>query len=159
MKFGSRIIVWIATGGYIGKIPAAPGTFGSLLGIVLYYGMSRMGLVAGIFCEVAVIVVAIGSAHAAERILGDKDPGEVVIDEIAGMGITFLAIPFSPGIAVAGFLLFRFFDILKPNPIGWLEKQFSGGLGVVIDDLAAGLICRILLGVGCYLLGYPVIGP
>ena len=149
----------IATGGYIGKIPVAPGTFGSLVGIALYYGMFRMGLVFGILFEIAVIAVAIASAHAAEAILGDTDPGEIVIDEIAGMGITFLALPFSPALAVAGFILFRFFDILKPYPIGWLEKQFSGGLGVVIDDLAAGLICRVLLGAGCYLLGYPVIGP
>ncbi len=74
-----------------------------------------------------------------------KDPGCIVIDEIAGIGVTFLAIPFNIYWAILGFIVFRFFDILKPFPVNYLEKRFTGGLGVVIDDVAAGIMSNIVL--------------
>ncbi len=81
-----------------------------------------------------------------------KDPAAVVIDETAGMGVVFAGLPFSLPLAAAGFIMFRCFDIIKPFPIKWLEERLSGGLGVVADDLAAGLICRILLGIAAIIL-------
>jgi phosphatidylglycerophosphatase A len=87
-------------------------------------------------------------AGEAEKTLGDKDPGCIVIDEIAGMAVTFFALDFSWAVAIAGFALFRFFDVLKPFPIRYLEKRYGGGFGVVIDDVAAGVISNLVLRVG-----------
>ncbi|MFP4573430.1 MAG: phosphatidylglycerophosphatase A [Desulfobacterales bacterium] len=147
MNLTDKLAIASATGGYIGKIPFAPGTFGSLVGLLLYYAMSRMpGLYAAVFLA-AVIAVAVWSSGRAEAIMGQQDPGSVVIDEIAGMGVVFAGLPFSWPLAVLGFILFRCIDIIKPFPVRWLESRLSGGIGVVADDLAAGLICRILLAV------------
>lgn len=145
MKNSSKFFVGLATGGYIGLIPFAPGTFGSLPGILLFYFMSSMSLLPAFSLLAAFILFSIWIAGKGEKLLGAKDPGCIVIDEIAGMGVTFFAIPFNIYLAVLGFLVFRFFDILKPFPISYLEKRFTGGLGVVIDDVAAGIISNIVL--------------
>jgi phosphatidylglycerophosphatase A len=94
------------------------------------------------------IVFASWVAGEAEKVLADKDPGCIVIDEIVGMAVTFFAVEFSWTAAMAGFVLFRFFDILKPFPIRYLEKRYSGGFGVVIDDVAAGIMSNLVLRIG-----------
>nr|MDA3897342.1 phosphatidylglycerophosphatase A [Desulfobacteraceae bacterium] len=91
------------------------------------------------------ILFSIWVAGKAEKSLKTKDPGCIVIDEIAGMGMTFLAIDFNPYLAIGGFLVFRFFDILKPFPVNYLEKRFTGGTGVVLDDVVAGIMSNIVL--------------
>ena len=126
-------------------IPFAPGTFGSLPGIPIYYVMAHLPLAKAFFFLVLLICFAVWIAGKGERALDAKDPGCIVIDEIAGMAVTFFAIPFHLYLAITGFLVFRIFDILKPFPIRYLEKRFTGGLGVVIDDVAAGIICNIVL--------------
>ena len=88
---------------------------------------------------------AVWVAGQAEQLLGAKDPGCIVIDEIAGMAVTFLGVPFSVPAVIIGFVLFRFFDILKPFPVGYMEKRLSGGLGVVMDDVAAGVMSNVAL--------------
>lgn len=145
MNFISRLSVLIATCGYIGKISVAPGTFGSVPGILLYWVMAKMSGFCSFVVAALVIALAVWSAGTAEKAMGAKDPGSIVIDEIAGMAVVFAGLCFSWPLAVSGFLLFRIFDIIKPFPIGWLEKTFDGGLGIVIDDVAAGLVCRIIL--------------
>ncbi len=144
-KNNSKLFIGLATGGFIGLIPFAPGTFGSVLGIPLYYFMSSLPLLwSGIFL-VPLILFSIWIAGKAEKLLKAKDPGSIVIDEIAGMAVTFWAIPFNIYMAIIGFIVFRFFDILKPFPINYLEKRFTGGLGVVIDDVTAGIISNVVL--------------
>ncbi|MBA2881770.1 phosphatidylglycerophosphatase A [Desulfosalsimonas propionicica] len=145
MNFISKLSVAVATGGYIGKIPFAPGTFGSLPGLLLYWVMAQMHTGYAVLLALAVIAAAVWSAGRAELVMGQKDPGAIVIDEIAGMAVVFVGLPLSWPLAVSGFVLFRIFDIIKPFPVGWLERRFDGGLGVVIDDVAAGLICRVIL--------------
>jgi len=145
MNFISKLSVAVATGGYIGKIAFAPGTFGSLPGLLLYWVMAQMHTGYAVVLTLAVIAAAVWSAGRAEAVMGQKDPGAIVIDEIAGMAVVFVGLPLSWPLAVSGFVLFRIFDIIKPFPVGWLERRFDGGLGVVIDDVAAGLICRVIL--------------
>ncbi len=145
MKNTSKLFVGLATGGYIGLIPFAPGTFGSFLGIPLFYFMSSLPLLTAFSFMVVFILFSIWVAGKAEKSLQAKDPGCIVIDEIAGMGVTFLAIPFNLYLAICGFLVFRFFDILKPFPVSYLEKRFTGGTGVVLDDVAAGVMSNVVL--------------
>lgn len=127
----------MATLGPAGFTPLAPGTVGSAL-TVLVLGVvpvSRPALAAGF---VAVTLVGTWAAHRAERILGSKDPGAVVIDEVAGMLLSVLVLPLTPAVLALGFVLFRFFDILKPFPARW-SQRLPGGPGVMVDDLIAGL--------------------
>ena len=138
-------MVGVATGGFIGKIPFAPGTFGSILGLFFYYLMSFLHLVPTFFFIIGFIIFSIWIAGKAEKVLQTTDPGCIVIDEVAGMAVTFFAIPFNMYIGVIGFFVFRFFDILKPFPIRFLEKRIGGGAGVVIDDVAAGIMSNIVL--------------
>lgn len=152
MNFMSKFAVAVATCGYIGRIPLAPGTFGSLPGLLLYYAMARLQPAMAAVLLVAMIGLAVWSADRAEKIMEQKDPAPVVIDEVAGMGIVFAGMQFSLPLAAAGFILFRGVDIIKPFPIRWLESRLPGGFGVVADDLAAGMICRIILGIAGMLL-------
>jgi phosphatidylglycerophosphatase A len=148
MNIRSRIATGIATAGFAKHVPFAPGTFGSLLGLPIYYVMSLFSLPVVFFALMGFIVFASWIAGEAEKALGDKDPGCIVIDEIAGMAVTFFAVEFSWTVGIAGFVLFRFFDILKPFPIRYLEKRYSGGFGVVIDDVAAGIMSNLVLRIG-----------
>lgn len=148
MDFVSKLTIAVATGGYLGRMPFAPGTFGSLPGLLLYPVMGSVKTGYALCLAAAVILLAVWSAGRAETIMGQKDPGAIVIDEIAGMSVVFAGLPVSLPLAASGFVLFRAIDIFKPFPIGWLERRFEGGLGVVIDDVAAGLVCRAILGIG-----------
>ena len=135
----------MATGGYVGYIPVAPGTFGSVLGIAGYWLISFLRLPVVFFMMAGFAAGAVWIAHQAESALEVEDPKQVVIDEIIGMMVALFALPASPLVWAAGFLLFRFFDILKPFPISYLEKRCPGGLGIVIDDVVAGIFANILL--------------
>ena len=92
------------------------------------------------------------SAGAAEKILDRGDPGVVVIDEIVGVLIALAAVPLHPVAALAGFALFRLFDIAKPFPVGWVDRHLHGGLGIMLDDVAAGLYALLVLHLGLWLL-------
>ena len=137
--------MFLATGGYVGNIPVAPGTFGSLLGIPLCYAFAQVRLPLAILSAVGLIAVAIWIAHLAETITKQKDPGKIVIDEIAGMSVTLIGVPFQLTSVVVGFFIFRALDILKPFPIRSLERRIAGGAGVVLDDVAAGIYGNILV--------------
>jgi len=134
-----RLLMGIATGLGLGYAPFAPGTFGTMLALPIHFLISRLplgwylGILAGL---IALAVLAAGSA---EKILDRPDPGEVVIDEVVGMLIAMLMIPRHPLAWLLAFALFRFFDIVKPWPVSYFDRHFHGGLGIVMDDLAAGL--------------------
>jgi len=153
MNFRDKVFVFFATGCLVGKVPFAPGTFGSLLGIPLYYLLSKVELWQLLIVTLLFIVFAIWIANAAEKILGKKDPGSIVIDEIAGQLVTFIGIPLSPFTAVTGFILFRIFDIWKPYPIRAMERKIPGGAGVVMDDVIAGIYGNIALRVILIMVG------
>ena len=149
MNFRDKSVIFFATGGFIGNIPFAPGTFGTILGLPLCFFLSKTELPLGVFLAVILIAFAILIAHHAEKILKKNDPGCIIIDEIAGLVVTFIGLKFDITSAIAGFIIFRFFDILKPFPIRFLEKKVPGGAGIVIDDIMAGvysnLVLRVLL--------------
>ncbi len=136
----ARLALVIATSGYSGFFPIAPGTVGSAVGLGLW-ALARSGG-AGVAGELAIaaslLVVGAWAATRAERHLGMTDPGPVVIDEVMGMCVTMVAAPFTWPAALAGFFLFRAFDIVKPPPARQLEAC-HGGWGIMLDDLAAGV--------------------
>ena len=144
-----RLAVFLATCGYVGYVPIAPGTFGSAAGLVVF-ALVRAG--GSTIVELATIVVlfAIGiwSATEAEQHFGGVDPAPIVIDEVAGMLITLALLPVNVTGAVVGFFLFRALDVFKPWPSGRFES-LPGGLGVMADDGMAALygngIMRILM--------------
>jgi len=140
-----RAAVWCATIGPVGFAPIAPGTAGSVVGLMLFWVVRSTG---SMWVEVTVLlaVTAVGraAAHAAEVRYRRRDPGLVVIDEVAGMLVTFLAVPVGFSGAVVGFLAFRLFDIVKPFPARQAER-LPGGWGVMTDDLVAGVYAQGLL--------------
>ena len=132
------MILALATGLGTGSIPKAPGTFGSLLGLALAWGIGHLSFWSQVVAAAGVFLVGIPICERGARLLGLKDPGAVVFDEIAAFPTLFLFVPFGPASAVLGFLLFRVFDITKPWPACRLEK-LPGGLGIMADDLMAGI--------------------
>ena len=148
-----RLAIFIATVFGAGYSPIAPGTAGSAVTVLILWlvPFSRVGLVLFL---VAVVVVGTWAANVAERRLGGKDPGAIVIDEVAGMTLSVVAFPLTPGVLLAGFVLFRIFDVVKPPPARE-SQRFSGGLGVMIDDVIAGLYALAVLGASHALLGWP----
>jgi phosphatidylglycerophosphatase A len=152
MNFANKTAVFLATGLYVGKVPLAPGTFGSLLGLPLCFLLDKIQLSAAIAAVLLIIALATWIADAAERILGRPDPGCIVIDEIAGMAVTLIGLPFNPTTVAAGFILFRILDILKPFPIRVIDKRLPGGLGIVADDVIAGIFSNFLLRILLFIL-------
>ncbi len=145
--FRLGLAVWLATGFWIGLIPFAPGTWGTLWGIPLAWGISRLPAVwmqLAIIAAICVAGIPLCTA-AARRLGGRKDPGSIVFDEIASLPITFFLIPLNgPWVIVAGFLLHRLFDITKPPPARALER-LPEGLGIMADDWIAGLYSNLAL--------------
>jgi len=141
----TRVAVFIATFGYCGYFPFAPGTAGSAAGLVVYFAVgvlhSRPAEIAAI---AALFALGVWAGTAAERFFGGIDPGPVVIDEVVGMLITLLFVPVGIAGAVAGFVLFRIFDVIKPFPAGRLEA-LHGGLGVMADDAMAAVYANLAL--------------
>ncbi len=141
----TRLAVFIATVGYCGYFPIAPGTVGSAAGLVFYLIVwwAQSPLV-----EVSLILLlfaaGVWAGTTSERYFGGIDPGPIVLDEVVGMLITLAFIPVSLIGAVIGFLLFRVFDVIKPFPAGRFEK-LHGGLGVMADDAMAAVYANISL--------------
>ena len=136
--------MFLATGFYVGNIPLAPGTFGSLIGLPLCFMLAGIQLPPAIITAVLFIGFAVWVSNAAEKILKKKDPGCIVIDEVCGMVVTLIGLPFNLTTAVIGFVIFRILDILKPFPIRTLDKRLPGGIGIVADDVAAGIFANVL---------------
>jgi phosphatidylglycerophosphatase A len=137
----------VATGLGSGYSPVAPGTAGSLVGLLLFLPIAGRAWPIQLAAVIGVTILGVLAGGRLATTLGAKDPGVVVIDEVAGQWITFLALPMTPLIAVAGFLLFRAMDIRKPWPARALER-LPGGLGIMADDVAAGIYAHLLLRLG-----------
>lgn len=142
----TRLAVFIATVGYCGYFPVAPGTVGSAAGLLFYVlvwwtgsPVVEVGLILGLFGA------GVWAGTTAERYFGGVDPGPIVVDEVVGMLIT---LAFIPGLgwsgAVTGFVIFRIFDVIKPFPAGRFE-QLHGGLGVMADDAMAAIYANLCL--------------
>lgn len=145
MKLRAKALIFLATGFGIGYIPLVPGTFGTLPGLPLCYLLSRVDMVIAAAAVLVIILVSMWIAGEAEKALQQKDPRKIVIDEIAGMTVALAGLPFNALTVIAGFVSFRVFDAWKPYPLREFEKRFSGGVGVVMDDIGAGVYANILV--------------
>ena len=136
---------FLAFGFGTGLAPFAPGTFGSLPGIVLFWLTLDFGLYVQLGVAVALVLAGIWLCGESARRIGVHDHGGIVWDEIVGMYVTLLVAPLSlTGWALA-FVAFRLFDIVKPWPIRDLDHSIQGGLGIMLDDLVAALYAALLL--------------
>ena len=132
----------VATAGGLGRVPGAPGTVGSLVGVALGAPLLALGWPVHLAATVAVCGAALTVSGRAAAELGQPDPPQVIIDEIAGMCVALWGLPLQWYDVGAVFLLFRLFDIVKPAPIPRLER-LPGGLGIVADNIATGLLARV----------------
>lgn len=139
----STLALALATSFGVGYVPFAPGTFGSAAGLLLW---ALLPASAGVQIAAVVAVLAIGTwaAELTERRVGATDPGIVVVDEVLGMIVTLALVPVGWGGALAGFILFRVFDVIKPYPANRFE-DFHGGLGIMLDDAMAGVYANLAL--------------
>ena len=137
----------VATVGGVGSAPIAPGTFGSLVAVPLLPGLAALRAVAPAayaLLLIALVAVAVWSAGRAEEILGAHDHSRIVIDEVAGLVLAGLFLPGTWLAAGLAFFLFRLFDVVKPFPAGLIDGRVAGGVGVVGDDLVAGVYAGLL---------------
>lgn len=144
----SSLSFWLAVGLGSGLLRPAPGTWGSLFGLGLGFWALSIGVAIEIFLAAIIVVSLLGTIviNQIEAQSGIHDAPEIVIDEVAGIWIAILPL-YHLGTSYVPlllcFVLFRFFDIVKPWPIGWLDKKVSGGFGVMIDDIVAGVFAII----------------
>jgi phosphatidylglycerophosphatase A len=147
------MVVILATAGGAGYAPVAPGTFGSAIGVALYAPFSVLNPLLFALTVTAMLFLGIWAADEAERVFGKKDDGRIVIDEVVGQLVALAPLLVFAGPAAtrslpllgAGFLLFRLFDIWKPGPVGWAERRFAGGAGVMLDDVVAGALAGLCI--------------
>lgn len=142
IALGQQVCRFIATGGYLGALPGAPGTAGSVLGLGLAWLSSRYSPNVQIGLLLALFLLGVAIAGSAERWYGVKDHGSIIIDEIVGMAMALAMLPFHVGYVIAAFVLFRFFDIIKP--IASLER-LPGGWGIMCDDAFAAILTNLML--------------
>lgn len=128
-----------------GLMPKAPGTWGTVVAIPIWYGLSFLSLPYYLLATAVLSIVGVGLCHYTAKKLGVHDHPGIVWDEICGYLVTMIAVPVSWQWALAGFVLFRLFDILKPWPIKWLDKKVHGGFGIMVDDLLAGVFSLLVL--------------
>jgi phosphatidylglycerophosphatase A len=147
----TAVVTILATAGGVGYAPIAPGTFGSAVGVALFAPLSVLSPLLFALTVTAMLFLGIWAADGAERAFGKKDDGRIVIDEVVGQLVALAPLlvfagpdaPHSLPLLGAGFLLFRLFDIWKPGPVGWAERRFAGGVGVMLDDVVAGVLAGL----------------
>ena len=154
MKPTDYLALSIATCG-VGYLPLAPGTFGSLVGLGIFLLFARLTTGTPLVAVVLVLIVAVTLAGIwagtrIEQLSGRKDPGKVVVDEVAGQLIALFPLTifahWSTGLVILSFILFRFFDIVKPYPANRLQ-ELEGGVGIMFDDLVAGVYAAIIVSI------------
>jgi phosphatidylglycerophosphatase A len=141
---GARVI---ATAFFSGHSRFAPGTAGSAVGLLLFVPLSGASMPVQVLACIALFLVGVLAASHVARRVGLEDPGIVVVDEVLGMWLSVIGLPFTPVVALLAFLLFRVLDIVKPYPADALE-HLPRGLGIMVDDVAAGLYANLLLRIG-----------
>lgn len=135
----------LATGLYSGNMPKAPGTWGSLFAFLPWFFIKDLSLPFYCLILVTIFIAGFFICGSAEKILDTPDAGCIVIDEILGMFITLTMAPDHPLAWLLGFCLFRLFDIQKPFPVSWFDRHIHGGLGIMMDDVIAGLYALLSL--------------
>ena len=141
---------FLALGAGLGLAPKAPGTFGTLLGIPLLF-LIPQSLTGYLAVLLVLSVIGVWCCHQCALSLGVHDHPGIVWDEVVGYLITMIAVPRSALWVVVGFAVFRFFDILKPWPISWIDRQVHGGLGIMLDDMLAALFSLAVMHTLLYL--------
>ena len=139
-----RVAAVVATGFGAGYSPIAPGTAGSLVGLLLFWPLRSLPTPIQVAVLVAVFLAGVAAGARVARSVGVEDPGIVVVDEVAGMWTTLLFLPFTPFTAGLGFVLFRVMDVWKPYPARQLE-DLPGGWGIMADDLMAAVYANLLV--------------
>ena len=140
-----------ALGMGLGLAPKAPGTFGTLLGIPVLLLMP-VNLAAYVLVVIGLFGFGVWCCEQCSRYLGVHDHGAIVWDEVVGYVITMIALPLTWPWMLAGFIAFRFFDVIKPWPISWLDRHVKGGLGIMVDDVLAGVMAAVVLQLAYYFL-------
>lgn len=143
-----RLTRWLASGGGLGRIPVAPGTFGSLAGIPYALALAAIPSVAARCVVIGLVsLAAVPVCTRAERIIGATDPHEIVLDEIVAFPLAVLLTPPHAVVWAVAFVLFRAMDVVKPFPAG-RSQRLPGGWGVVVDDLWAGFYTAAVVQIG-----------
>ena len=145
MTVGRTSILSLASAFGLGYVPFAPGTFGTLAAIPIWWALSDVSLATFVWVVAGACVGAVLVAHAAESYYRAHDVQHIVIDEVVGLLVTAVGVPFRWHEVVTAFFLFRVLDMTKPPPIRYVDRRVKGGLGVVLDDVLAGaLACAIM---------------
>jgi phosphatidylglycerophosphatase A len=142
-RLKNSLVKAIATFFGVGYLPLIPGTFGSMVGLIIFFYVNKSIFLYGSFV-VSLLFLGFLSAGKAERILGQKDHRAIIIDEIAGMLLSLIFVPFDLKLIFIGFFLFRLLDTLKPYPAGKIQN-LAGSIGVMGDDIIAGLYTNLIL--------------
>jgi phosphatidylglycerophosphatase A len=140
-----KIILFLASAGYSGYLPYAPGTAGTLVGFFLYLPFSLFPPLFYALSTGAVFLLALWVSKRAEIIWQERDSPKIVIDEVVGYLIAMAFLPRTLTTIMGGFLFFRALDIMKPYPIGKIDRNMKGGLAVVLDDAVAGVFTNLLM--------------
>jgi phosphatidylglycerophosphatase A len=140
-----RLILFLSSNAGLGYFPVAPGTAGTLAGIPFFYILATLPPAQYAAAWTVVLLVAIWASDRAGKIYGIVDDRRIVIDELAGYLVTVAFLPFSWSTAILGFVFFRIFDITKPPPASWFDRRVKNGLGVVMDDVVAGIYGAVAL--------------
>ncbi len=144
-KWEKRGAIAIATGGYVGYWPVGPGTLGTLIALPLIWLAGSWPLFLQIAFAAALFAMGVWASAKAIKILKKDDAPQIVVDEVAGFFVAMIGVPVTGYWLVCGFCLFRLFDIFKPFPISYLDEKVKGGWGVMLDDLAAGLLAGLVM--------------
>ncbi len=139
------LILFLASNGGLGYAPVASGTFGTLLGIPFFYYLSHASFFIQFLTLIALIFLSFWVCEQAGHIFHEADDGRIVIDELVGYLVTTAFLPYSFGTAVLAFIWFRVFDILKPPPVSWFDREMKNGAGVTLDDVMAGIYAALVL--------------
>ena len=147
------LALWLAQGLGAGRVPVAPGTAGTLAAVPLYLLLAQLPAWGYLLATAAVALGAVPVCGAAARRLGVHDHPSIVLDEVAGFLVAMAPAPAGWPWVVAGFVLFRLFDIVKPPPVRAADRRVGGGLGIVLDDVLAGLWAGLCLALAAALAG------
>lgn len=149
-------IHWLALGFGTGLAPKAPGTFGTLVGIPVVLILAEFRWSTYLFALVLMTLGGIWVCQYTAKAMGEHDHPSIVWDEIVGYAIAMFALPADPAWLLAAFVVFRVLDIWKPGPIGWADKRLSGGSGIMMDDVMAGIMTAVLLHLTAWSAGLPL---
>lgn len=144
-RWNNHWIHFLAFGFGSGAAPKAPGTLGTVAAIPVYLLLAQLPMWGYLATIVIAFAVGVYLCEQTSKDMGVHDHGGIVWDEFVGFWIAMIALPFHWAWILAGFILFRFFDIIKPFPIGWFDKRVHGGLGIMIDDVIAGIFAFAIL--------------